>query len=92
MLLPFKIDNLAMKYKFKRFTLYAKEFGWGNAIIFALFKQFPRFFILLHHKVNGGNNHIWPEMANQDPVMMLGTVLDYKPWAEYGGHGGSRSQ
>ena len=74
-----------MNYKIKLFTLYAKEFGWGNAIIFALYKQFPRFFVLLHQKVNAGNNCVWPSMANLDPVMVSASVLDYKPWIEYGG-------
>ncbi len=74
-----------MKYKIERFKHFAKEFGWGNAIIFALFKQFPRFFVLLHHKINAGNHYIWPGMENLDSVITLGKVLDYKPWTEYGG-------
>lgn len=74
-----------MKNKIKFFFIYAKQFGYGNAVVFALFKLFPRFFILLHQKVNAGTNSIWPEMATVDPVMSLNSVMDYKPWTEFGG-------
>ncbi|CNE50987.1 glycosyltransferase [Yersinia mollaretii] len=74
-----------MKNKIRYFILYAKEFGFGNAIIFTLFKVFPRLFVLMHQKVNAGTNNVWPEMATVDPIMSLNAVLDYKSWSEYGG-------
>jgi len=74
-----------MKNKIRYFNLYAKEYGYGNAIVFAIFKLFPRLFVLLHQKVNSGTNNVWPEMATVDPVMSLNAVLDYKPWREFGG-------
>lgn len=74
-----------MKSKVKYFIRCAREFGYGNALIFSLFKLFPRYFILLHHKVNAGTNNVWPEMATVDPVISAGAVLDYQPWTEYGG-------
>ncbi|TCL05504.1 glycosyl transferase family 1 [Sodalis ligni] len=84
-LLLSKANNIIMNDKIKLFMQYAKEFGWGNAVIFALFKQFPRFFVLLHQKVNAGHHCVWPGMTNLDPEMTYGTVLDYKSWTEYGG-------
>ncbi|HDL7644247.1 TPA: glycosyltransferase [Yersinia enterocolitica] len=74
-----------MKNKIRYFILYTKNYGFCNAIIFTLFKLFPRFFVLLHQKVSVGTNNVWPEMATVDPVMSLNAVLDYKPWSEYGG-------
>ncbi|MDA5495951.1 glycosyltransferase [Yersinia intermedia] len=74
-----------MKNKIRYFILYTKNFGICNTIIFTLFKLFPRFFVLLHQKVNVGTNNVWPEMATVDPIMSLNAVLDYKPWSEFGG-------
>ncbi len=74
-----------MKTKIKYFMIYAKQFGYGNAVVFAMFKLFPRLFVLMHQKVNAGNNSVWPEMATVDPVMSLNSVMDYKPWTEFGG-------
>lgn len=71
--------------KLRFFLGYARDYGVGNALIFSLFKLFPRFFILLHHKVNMGTHTVWPEMATVDPIISFNAVLDYKPWTEYGG-------
>ncbi|WP_413721744.1 glycosyltransferase [Sodalis sp. RH24] len=74
-----------IKSKMHYFFHYAREFGYGNALIFSLFKLCPRFFVLLHQKVNAGTNTVWPEMATVDPVVSANAVLDYIPWTAYGG-------
>lgn len=74
-----------MNSKLQNFFQSARKFGYGNALIFALYKLFPRFFVLLHQKVNAGTNSVWPEMATMDPVISAGAVLDYTPWTAYGG-------
>lgn len=77
--------KIIMNKKIKDFILYSKKFGYSNSIIFSLFKLFPKSFVLLHQKVNAGTNTVWPEMATIDPVISLNSVMDYKPWADFGG-------
>ncbi|TKI04225.1 rhamnosyltransferase WsaF family glycosyltransferase [Martelella alba] len=74
-----------MLYHFKRLWFCAKQYGWGNALIFAMYKCRPRLFVLLHHRVNPGSNTVWPEMAQLDSAMTCDTVLDYRHWRDYGG-------
>lgn len=74
-----------MNKKIKDFITYSKKFGYTNTLIFTFFKLFPKSFVLLHQKVNAGTNTVWPEMATVDPVISLNSVLDYKPWTEFGG-------
>lgn len=74
-----------MKSKFKTLKRYVRKFGLGNVLIFSIYKLFPRFFVLLHQKVNASTNNAWPDMATIAPVITINTVLDYQPWPEYGG-------
>jgi glycosyltransferase involved in cell wall biosynthesis len=80
-----KVSDFAMKKKFRIFLRYGKEFGWSNAILFALYKLFPQMFVLLHQKVNVGGQVVWPEMATVAPVISTDDVLDYRPWTDFGG-------
>src|SRR5476649_19613 len=78
-------DTVMMTANFRYFLRYAGEYGFGNAVIFSLYKLFPRLFGLLHQKVNAGSHTVWAGMATVDPVICLDQVLDYKSWAAYGG-------
>ena len=80
-----KVLNDIMLLNIRRLLSFAKEFGWGNAVVLALYKLYPRFFVLLHHKVNTGASTVWPEMNNLDSTMMSDAVLDYRAWTDYGG-------
>ncbi len=74
-----------MKNKIRSFLKFKKQFGLGNTAIFALYKCFPRFFVLLHQKVGNSGHSTWPEMASVQPVMVINKVLDYQSWSDYGG-------
>lgn len=72
-----------LKYKLRAFVSYARQYGWSNATIFALFKLFPKKFTLLVRKVAGSNAAA--ALATHDFAAASSGVFEYKRWEEFGG-------
>jgi glycosyltransferase involved in cell wall biosynthesis len=69
----------------KVFVRYAWRYGWTNTVIFALFKFFPRKFILLGRKLRASNGAVSPYLSSIDYEASLESVYDYGPWTSFGG-------
>lgn len=67
------------------FVSYARQYGWSNAALFALFKLFPRKFVLLSRKIGGNSANVSPLVAALDYRASFDTVFDYAPWSRFGG-------
>ncbi|ESX03707.1 glycosyl transferase family 1 [Mesorhizobium sp. LSJC268A00] len=74
-----------MLLKLRLFLAYARQYGWSNAIIFSLFKIFPRKFVLLSRKLGGASSSVSPLVAALDYRASFDSVYDYVPWTKFGG-------
>jgi glycosyltransferase involved in cell wall biosynthesis len=71
--------------KLHAFQAYARRYGLSNAVLFALFKLFPRKFVLLSRKLTPADGAPSPYVVALDYRSSFDSVFDYQPWTEFGG-------
>lgn len=76
---------MSLVQNIRLYVAYARQYGWTNAALFALFKFYPKKFVLLSRKLSGSNGSISPLVAALDYRASFDSVLDYAPWARFGG-------
>jgi glycosyltransferase involved in cell wall biosynthesis len=68
-----------------QFHGYARNYGYSNAAIFALYRLLPRKFVLLAEKVTPTSAPQWLDLAAINYESAVRGVLDYNDWMGYGG-------
>jgi glycosyltransferase involved in cell wall biosynthesis len=74
-----------MLRKLRLFVSYARQYGLSNTALFALFKIFPRKFVLLSRKLVDVGGALSPLVTSLDYRTSFDTVFDYDPWSKFGG-------
>ena len=73
-----------MMPRIRQFIRYARDYGLGSAVIYALLKLFPSKFVLVARlfQSRGGTSSV---MSSVDYTYTVDSVFDYKSWTGYGG-------
>lgn len=71
--------------RIKQYFSYASRYGYSNAAILALYRLFPRKFVLLSQIVSPPSTPQWADLGAMNYEGIIKSVLDYGDWSSFGG-------